>query len=101
LLKSESVDFEHLQDAEVRHSPLNAMSGKPPLVSINFAPMDQLRTIPHVGTSLAKAIVAVRESSGNITREILQTICRHKFSPEMLGQIDFTKSLSRLTAIAG
>jgi DNA uptake protein ComE-like DNA-binding protein len=69
LLKSESVDFEYPQEEEVRHSPLNAMSGKPPLVPNNFALVDRLRTIPHVGTSLAKAIVAVRESSGNITRE--------------------------------
>jgi hypothetical protein len=72
-------------------------SGKPPLVATNIASVEQLKAILHVGSSLAKAIVAVRESSGNITRDILQTICWPKFSPEILGQIDFTqKSLFQL-----
>jgi hypothetical protein len=47
-----------------------------------------------VGASLAKALIAVRESSGNITREILEAICRRRFSPEILAMMDLRQNTS-------
>jgi hypothetical protein len=67
------------------------------LATINFALVEQLKAIPHVRTRLAKAIVAVREDSGYITRDNLQTICRRKLSPKILAVIDCTQNKSLST----
>lgn len=69
------------------------------MVAINFASEEQLTTIPGIKAKLARAIVAVRENSGNITPDVLQTICRKTFSAKLLKKIDFTKN-KNLPAVA-
>ena len=68
-------------------------------VAINFASEEQLTTIPGIKAKLARALVAVRENSGNITPDVLETICRKKFSDKLLREIDFTKN-KNLPAVA-
>ena len=61
-------------------------------VAINFASEQELITIPGVKGRLARTIVAVRENSGNLTKEILEVLMRKKMSAKTLAMIDFTKS---------
>jgi len=61
-------------------------------VAINFATVEGLTQIPGIKTKLAKAIVSVRENTGNVDKEILQTLARRTFSQEILDNIDFTKN---------
>ena len=68
-------------------------------VAINFASEEQLTTIPGIKAKLARALMAVRENSGNITPDVLETICRKKFSDKLLRKIDFTKN-KNLPAVA-
>jgi hypothetical protein len=64
------------------------------LIAINFAPVGELVKIPGVGHKLAKAIVSVRESSGNISRVVLETIMRRGLTPEVEALIDFRENSS-------
>ena len=59
-------------------------------VSINFATLDQLQTIPGVKEKLARAILSVRENSGNITPDVLLTLTRGKIPYNVIDNIDFT-----------
>ena len=59
-------------------------------VAINFATLDQLQTIPGVKEKLAKAILSVRENSGNITPDVLLTLTRGKIPYDVIDNIDFT-----------
>ena len=62
------------------------------MIAINFADEQLLTLVPGIKAKLAKALVAVRENSGNITPEVLESICRRKFSSLILSMIDFTKN---------
>ena len=64
-----------------------------PQVPVNYASAYELATIPGIGRKLSKAIVAVRQSSGNITAEILTTISRRQFSVEELKGLDFAQNV--------
>ena len=64
-----------------------------PTVAINFASVQELTGIPGIGHKLAKAIVAVRRSSGNITPEILTSIARRQFTEDELQLVDFTPNV--------
>ena len=68
-------------------------------VAINFASEEQLTAIPGIKAKLSRALVAVRVNSGNITPDVLQTICRKNFPDKLLSKIDFTKNKS-LPAVA-
>ena len=59
-------------------------------VAINFATLDQLQTIPGVKEKLARAILSVRENSGNITPDVLLTLTRGKIPYDVIDNIDFT-----------
>ena len=59
-------------------------------VAINFATLDQLQTIPGVKEKLARAILSVRENSGNITLDVLLTLTRGKIPYNVIDNIDFT-----------
>ena len=59
-------------------------------VAINFATLDQLQTIPGVKEKLARAILSVRENSGNITPDVLLTLTRGKIPYNVIDNIDFT-----------
>lgn len=67
----------------------DSSSGK---IAINFAPAEVLEQIPGIKRKLARAIVAVREGSGNITPEILETIARRRFPSGVIENIDFTQN---------
>ena len=59
-------------------------------VAINFATLNQLQTIPGVKEKLARAILSVRENSGNITPDVLLTLTRGKIPYNVIDNIDFT-----------
>ena len=59
-------------------------------VAINFATLDQLQIIPGVKEKLARAILSVRENSGNITPDVLLTLTRGKIPYNVIDNIDFT-----------
>lgn len=63
-------------------------------IAINFAPISDLMKIPGVKVKLARTIIAVRESSGNITPEILAALMRRPLSNGVINFIDFEKNAS-------
>ena len=63
------------------------------LIPVNFATVEDLQSIPHVGLKVACAIIALRESRGNLTLETLQTFLRAKFNAETLEMLDFTRNV--------
>ena len=52
------------------------------LIPVNFATVEDLVRIPHVGPKVACAIITLRESHGNLTLDTLQTFLRTKFDAE-------------------
>ena len=60
------------------------------LVSINFASKDQLKSVPGIGDKVANAILSVRESSGNISEQVLHLLTRGSLTTESLQMLDFT-----------
>ena len=60
------------------------------LVSINFAGKDQLKSVPGIGDKVANAILSVRESSGNISEQVLHLLTRGSLTTESLQMLDFT-----------
>ncbi|XP_013412724.1 uncharacterized protein LOC106175329 [Lingula anatina] len=65
-----------------------------PAVQVNFASEEELAAIPGVGARLARALVSVRENAGNITRSVLETLCRRTFTEIELEGIDFAPNSS-------
>ena len=63
-------------------------------IRVNFATVEELQSIPHVGLKVACAIIALRESRGNLTLETLQTFLRAKFNAETLEMLDFSRNVS-------
>ena len=66
-------------------------------IRVNFATVEELQRIPHVGLKVACAIIALRESRGNLTLETLQTLqtfLRAKFNAETLEMLDFSRNVS-------
>ena len=59
-------------------------------VRINFASVEELRTIPGVGEKLAGLIMSIREKSGNITPDILIALTRGRVSQKTIDDIDFS-----------
>ena len=59
------------------------------LVAINFGSFDELQTIPGIGPKLADLILSVRDSSGNITPEVLERLARGRLDKSALADIDF------------
>ena len=62
-------------------------------IPVNFATVDDLQNIPHVGPKVACAITTLRESHGNLTLDTLQTFLRVKFNAETLEMLDFTRNV--------
>ena len=58
-------------------------------IPVNFATVEDLQRIPHVGPKVACAIITLRESHGNLTLDTLQTFLRVKFNAETLEMLDF------------
>lgn len=83
--KDECSDMTHLKQ-ETDMDP--SYSTRP--VAINFAPASELTRIPGIGSGIASAIVSIRENSGNITPQVLETIMRAKLTQSVLEIIDFT-----------
>ena len=63
------------------------------LIPVNFATVEDLQRIPHVGPKVACAIITLRESHGNLTLDTLQTFLRVKFNAETLEMLDFTRNV--------
>ena len=63
-------------------------------IRVNFATVEELQSIPHVGLKVACAIIALHESRGNLTLETLQTFLRAKFNAETLEMLDFSRNVS-------
>ena len=63
------------------------------LIPVNFATVEDLQRIPHVGPKVACAIITLRESHGNLTLDTLQTFLRIKFNAETLEMLDFTRNV--------
>lgn len=61
-------------------------------VLVNFAGVRELAAISGIGPKLAKAIVAVRCSAGNLTPELLDLIARRRFTKAELRLIDFRRN---------
>ena len=59
-------------------------------VAITFATLDELQTILGEKEKLARAILSVRENSGNITPDVLLTLTRGKIPYNVIDNIDFT-----------
>ena len=64
------------------------------LIRVNFATVEDLQRIPHIGPKSAYAIITLRESHGNLTFQTLQTFLRTKFDAETLEMLDFTPNVS-------
>ena len=65
-------------------------------IPVNFATVEDLQRIPHVGPKVACAIITLRESHGNLTLHYnitLQTFLRVKFNAETLEMLDFTRNV--------
>jgi hypothetical protein len=60
-----------------------------PKIAVNYASASELETIPGIKSKLAKALITVRENSGNLTLEVLETICRRKFTVQVVELLDF------------
>ena len=63
-------------------------------IRVNFATVEDLQRIPHVGPKVAYAIITLQESHGNVTLDALQTFLRTKFDAETLEMLDFTRNVS-------
>ena len=64
------------------------------LIRVNFATVEDLQRLPHIGPKVAYAIITLRESHGNLTFHTLQTFLRTKFDAETLEMLDFTRNVS-------
>ena len=62
-------------------------------IPVNFATVEDLQRIPHVGPNVACAIITLRESHGNLTLDTLQTFLRVRFNAETLEMLDFTRNV--------
>ena len=62
-------------------------------IPVNFATVEDLQRIPHVGPKVACAINTLRESHNNLTLDTLQTFLRVKFYAETLEMLDFTRNV--------
>ena len=62
-------------------------------IPVNFATVEHLQHIPHVGPKVACEIITLRESHGNLTLDTLQTFLRVKFNAETLEMLDFTRNV--------
>jgi hypothetical protein len=61
-----------------------------PKIAVNYVPAAGLETIPGIKAKLAKALITIRENSGNLTLEVLETICRQKFDRQVVEMLDFS-----------
>ena len=57
---------------------------------LNFMTEVELKSIKGIGPQVARAIVTLRRTHGNIDEQLLQCLCRSRLSEELLEQIDFT-----------
>ena len=62
-------------------------------IRVNFATVEDLQSIPHIGPKVACTLIALRESQGNLTLETLQTFLRAKFDEETLAMLDFSRNV--------
>jgi hypothetical protein len=79
------------------HSPLSVKSGRGTFGRHKFCSCETVEGDTRCWCQACRAIVALQEGSVNITRDNLQTICRPKFSPDILAMIDFTQNKSLST----
>ena len=63
-------------------------------IHVNFATVEDLQRIPHVGPQVACAIITLQESHGSLTLDTLQTFLPVKFDAETLEMLDFTRNVS-------
>ena len=62
-------------------------------IPVNFATVEDLQRIPHVGPKVACAIITLQENHGNLTLDTLQSFLRVKFNAETLEMLDFTRNV--------
>ena len=63
-------------------------------IRVNFATVEDLQRIPHVGPKVICAIITLRKIYGNLTLDTLQTFLRAKFDTETLEMLDVTRNVS-------
>ena len=61
-----------------------------PKIKVNFAPAEDLRLIPGVGSKLANAIMTLRESLGNLDSATLNVLLRRPLNDTVLYNLDFS-----------
>ena len=63
-------------------------------IAVNFASKDQLMSVPGIGEKIASAILSVRESSGNITKPVLNLLTKNTLPADSWSQLDFQLNTS-------
>ena len=63
-------------------------------IAVNFASKDQLMSVPGIGEKIASAILSVRESSGNITKPVLNLLTKNTLPAESWSRLDFQLNTS-------
>ena len=63
-----------------------------PKVTVIFAPPEDLQLSPGVGARLAKYILFLRESHGNLYAEFIRALMRRPLRPEIRQTLDFTRN---------
>lgn len=63
-------------------------------IAVNFASKDQLMSVPGIGEKIASAILSVRESSGNITKSVLNLLTKITLPAESWSRLDFQLNTS-------
>ena len=58
-------------------------------IAVNFASKEQLMSVSGIGEKIASAILSVRESSGNITKPVLNLLTKNTLPAESWSQLDF------------
>ena len=58
-------------------------------IAVNFASKDQLMSVPGIGEKIASAILSVRESSGNITKPVLNLLTKKNTACGIMVAIGF------------
>ncbi|KAH3782356.1 hypothetical protein DPMN_160271 [Dreissena polymorpha] len=69
-------------------------SSAPQMIRFNFDPSQALTTISGVGSKLAKDIIHVRETTGNLEMETLEVLIRQSLSERELYWLDFVANRS-------
>ena len=63
-------------------------------IAVNFASKEQLMSVTGIGEKIASAILSVQESSGNITKPVLNLLTKNTLPAESWSQLDFQLNTS-------